>query len=64
MWDKKSGVRNEPLDLFNYNYAPCQILRTVWGELEAKISRGINYMKAGKTARRKTRKSQSGMEVW
>ncbi len=64
VWVKKSGVRNEPLDLFNYNYAACEILRPVWGELEAKISRGINYMKAGKTARRKTRKSQSGMEVW
>lgn len=64
VWVKKSGVRNEPLDLFNYNYAACEILRPVWGELEAKISRGINYMKARKTARRKTRKSQSGMEVW
>lgn len=63
VWVKKSGVRNEPLDLFNYNYAACEILRPVWGELEAKINRGINYMKAKKVARRRTRKSQDGMEV-
>lgn len=63
VWVKKAGVRNEPLDLFNYNYAACEILRPVWGELEAKLSKGINYMKAKKRTVRKTRKSQNGIEV-
>lgn len=63
VWVKKSGVRNEPLDLFNYNYAACELLRPVWGELEAKLDKGINYMKATRKVRRKTRKAQSGMEV-
>ncbi len=62
VWVKKSGVRNEPLDLFNYNYAACELLRPVWGELKAKLDRGINYMKE-KRVRRKNRKSVSGMEV-
>ena len=62
-WVKKSGARNEPLDLFNYNYAACELLRPVWGELEAKLEKGINYMKATRKARRKARKSQGGMEV-
>lgn len=62
-WVKKSGARNEPLDLFNYNYAACELLRPVWGELEAKLEKGINYMKATRKARRKVRKSQGGMEV-
>ena len=63
VWVKKSGVRNEPLDLFNYNYAACEILRPVWGELEAKLEKGINYMKATRKVRRKVRKSQGGLEV-
>lgn len=63
VWVKKAGARNEPLDLFNYNYAACEILRPVWGELEAKLDRGINYMKARKRTVRKTRKSQGGIEV-
>lgn len=62
-WVKKSGARNEPLDLFNYNYAACELLRPVWGELEAKLEKGINYMKATKKVRRKVRKSQNGLEV-
>ncbi len=62
-WVKKSGARNEPLDLFNYNYAACELLRPVWGALEEKISKGINYMKTVKKAKRNKRKSQSGLEV-
>jgi len=62
-WVKKAGARNEPLDLFNYNYAVCELLRPVWGELETKLNRGINYMKVKKRAARKTRKSQNGIEV-
>ena len=62
-WVKKSGARNEPLDLFNYNYAACELLRPVWGELEAKLEKGINYMKATRKVRRKVRKAQKGLEV-
>ncbi len=62
-WVKKSGARNEPLDLFNYNYAACELLRPVWGALEEKIAKGINYMKTVKRAKRRTRKSQNGLEV-
>lgn len=61
-WVKKAGVRNEPLDLFNYNYAVCEILRPIWGELEAKLEKGINYTKAVKTGRKK-RRSRKGLEI-
>lgn len=64
VWVKKAGVkRNEPLDLFNYNYAVCELLRPVWGDLESKLSKGINYMKAVKKTGRKRRKSQKGLEA-
>lgn len=64
VWVKKAGVkRNEPLDLFNYNYAVCEKIRPIWGELESKLERGINYMKATKKRKRKVRKSQAGVEV-
>lgn len=62
VWVKEKGVRNEPLDLFVYNYAVCELLRPVWGDLEKKLSNGINYMKAKKkikTARRR----YGGVEV-
>lgn len=63
-WVKKAGVRNEPLDLFNYNYAACEILRPVWAELEAKLDSGINYMKEKRhVAGRKVRKSIKGVEI-
>jgi phage terminase large subunit GpA-like protein len=45
VWVKPSGARNEPLDLFNYNYAVEEMLRPEWDKLEEKIKRGINYMK-------------------
>ena len=61
-WVKKAGARNEPLDLFNYNYAVCELLRPIWGELESKLERGINYTKATKTGR-KTRRSRKGLDI-
>lgn len=61
-WVKKAGARNEPLDLFNYNYAVCELLRPIWGELESKLERGINYTKATKTVRKK-RRSRKGMDL-
>jgi phage terminase large subunit GpA-like protein len=49
VWVKNStGIRNEPLDLFNYNYAVMTLLRPVWGYLEQNLTRGINYTKLKK----------------
>lgn len=47
-WVKKSGVRNEPLDLRNYATAAVEILAPNWDALEEKIEQGINYMKVKK----------------
>lgn len=44
-WVKKSGTRNEPLDLRNYSTAAAELLRPDWDVLEKKIKQGINYMK-------------------
>lgn len=62
VWVKKSGARNEPLDLFNYNLAVCELLRPVWSDLELKISKGINYTKTVKKVR-KQRKSTRGLSI-
>ena len=43
-WKKKSGVRNEPLDLRVYNTAAVEILQPDFDVLERKIKQGINYM--------------------
>jgi phage terminase large subunit GpA-like protein len=44
-WVKKSGTRNEPLDLRNYSTAAAEILKPDFEVLELKIKSGINYMK-------------------
>ena len=44
-WVKKSGTRNEPIDLRNYSTAAAEILRPDWDVLEKKVKQGINYMK-------------------
>lgn len=44
-WEKKNGIRNEPLDLRVYNTAAVEILRPDWDILEKKVKAGINYMK-------------------
>lgn len=44
-WIKKSGTRNEPLDLRNYATAAVQILNPNWDSLKEKLEKGINYMK-------------------
>lgn len=62
VWVKKSGARNEPLDLFNYNYAVEELIRPDWNKLEEKIKRGVNYMKRSKP-KRAVRKSIDGIEV-
>ncbi len=44
-WKKKSGTRNEPLDLRVYSTAAVEILRPDFDVLEKKVKAGINYMK-------------------
>jgi len=45
-WEPKTaGIRNEPLDLRNYNTAAIESLRPDFDVLEAKVQAGINYMK-------------------
>ena len=63
-WVKKSGIRNEPLDLRNYAYAAVELLSPNWNSLEQKIENGINYMKVRKV-RKSVRKhgSTKGIEV-
>lgn len=65
MWVKKSGIRNEPLDLRNYAYAAVEILNPNWNSLEKKIENGINYMKSKKVTRKrkKTGVVNKGIEV-
>lgn len=54
-WKKKSGTRNEPLDLRVYNTAAVEIIRPNFEVLEKKVKAGINYMKkpASKTERKR-----------
>ena len=44
-WHKKSGIRNEPLDLRVYNTAAVEMLKPDFDVLEKKVRAGINYMK-------------------
>lgn len=66
VWVKKNGVRNEPLDLFNYGYAACEIRRPSWNVLEEKLEKGINYMAHSKKKKavRNRRRTQPGLEEW
>lgn len=57
-WKKKSGTRNEPLDLRVYNTAAVEILRPDWDILEKKVKAGINYMK--KTPGKVKKKRRTG----
>lgn len=65
VWVKKSGIRNEPLDLRNYAYAGVEILSPNWNSLESKIENGINYMKKSstQTKKRKIGVVNKGVEV-
>lgn len=60
---KKSGIRNEPLDLFNYNYAVLELINPNWDALEEKLKKGINYMTRN-SQKKKSRKSIDGIEVY
>ncbi len=57
VWIKKSGVRNEPLDMRNYATAAVEILNPNWNLLESKVNDGINYMKVGSNKRSKSNKT-------
>ena len=56
-WKKKSGTRNEPLDLRVYNTAAVEILRPDFDVLEKKVKAGINYMKKSPGRTKKKRKT-------
>ncbi len=64
-WKKKSGIRNEPLDLRVYNTAAIEILQPNFDVLEKKIKAGINYMKKtpGTKKKRKTGVVSRGIEL-
>ena len=62
VWKKKDGVRNEPFDLFNYNYAVVELLRPDWDVLEDKLKKGINYM-IKKDVKKSGRRTIEGIEV-
>ena len=62
-WIKKSGVRNEPLDLFVYNYVCVEKLRPVWDSLEKKLKSGVNYMKKQTKRKQRSHRSINGLEV-
>lgn len=61
-WVQKKGTRNEPLDLFNYNYAVEELLRPEWDKLESQLEKGINYTKRTKKKAPK-RYVSKGIEV-
>ncbi len=56
-WKKKSGVRNEPLDLRVYNTAAVEILGPDFDVLEKKVKAGINYMKKSPGRAKKKRRA-------
>lgn len=63
-WVKKSGTRNEPLDIRNYATAAVEILKPDWDVLERKIKAGINYMKTSQTKKKKKAKVVShGVQI-
>lgn len=55
-WVKKSGIRNEPLDLRVYNTAAVEMLQPNFDILEKKVKSGINYMKKTKGKEKKKRR--------
>ena len=61
-WKKEAGKRNEPFDLFNYNYAVVELMQPEWDVLEEKLKNGVNYMEKSKV-RRTFRRSTNGIEV-
>lgn len=66
-WVKRSGIRNEPLDMRNYATAAVEILNPNWKLLEQKVKDGINYMKrvtkVKKNIEKKTGVVYNGIDV-
>lgn len=65
-WVKKSGTRNEPLDLRIYSTAAAEILRPDWDVLEKRVKAGINYMKrqpVQKTGKKRTGTVSRGVQL-
>lgn len=63
-WVKKSGARNEPFDLLNYNYAAVELIKPNWDVLEEKLEHGINYMEPHAGAKKRLRRTVGGIEVY
>lgn len=63
-WVKKSGARNEPFDLLNYNYAVVELIKPNWDVLEEKLVRGINYTEPHAEAKKRTRRTVGGIGVY
>lgn len=62
-WQKKSShSRNEPLDLFNYNYAALVILNPDYDKLEEKIKQGKDYTIPA--VKQRKRESVQGLAIW
>lgn len=57
-WVKRSGARNEPFDLRNYNTAAVEFLNPNFAVLAKKVNEGINYMQPQRTT---TGKRKSGV---
>lgn len=62
-WVKKSGIRNEPLDLRNYAYAAEQLLKPNYDKLEEKLKNGIDYTIPVKKKKHKRGKATQGLTI-
>ncbi len=64
IWDPTQGVRNEPLDLRNYNLACLQSLEIDWDKLEGvEPAQGVKES-APKKRTKKARKAYSQTSIW
>ena len=71
VWEPTTGVRNEPLDLRNYNLACMQTLHPDWDGLAARGRATIleaeeapNVKTPRKNHRKKPAKASSGTQIW
>lgn len=72
VWEPTTGVRNEPLDLRNYNLACMQTLHPDWDGLAARgranLLEGTETVarteKRKKNHRKKPVKASSGTQIW
>ncbi len=64
IWDPTQGVRNEPLDLRNYNLACLQSLEIDWDKLEGAAAAPDTKDSAPKKRNKKARKAYSQTSIW